>query len=152
NALQEQDEDLVQIIRELQEAKGRGERFDPRRLSEKVEVIGPPIDLSSLKSNIFAEILDKIGVSWDEWYGRLILYKEREGHCSVPKQYKTPDGDRLGQWVSVQRSLKDRMSDERRARLDALGFDWTPHDTDWETGFGYLKRYYQREGHYTVGQ
>jgi predicted helicase len=35
NAMQEQDEDLVQIIREMQEAKGRSELFDPKRLSEK---------------------------------------------------------------------------------------------------------------------
>ena len=59
NAMQEQDEDLVQIIRELQEAKGRGEIFDPRRLSEKIEVIGPSIELSALRSNIFAEIVDR---------------------------------------------------------------------------------------------
>jgi predicted helicase len=39
NAMQEQDEDLVQIIRELQEAKGRGEIFNPRRLLEKIEVL-----------------------------------------------------------------------------------------------------------------
>jgi superfamily II DNA or RNA helicase len=152
NAMQEQDEDLIQIIRELKEAKGRGEIFDPRRLSEKVEVLGPSIELSALRLNIFAQIVDAIGVSWDEWYGRLILYKEREGHCSVPKQYKTPDGYRLGQWVSVQRLLQDRLSGERKARLDALGFDWTPHDTDWEAGFDYLKRYYQRVGHCNVPQ
>src|SRR5206468_330237 len=40
NAMQEQDEDLVQIIRELQEAKGRAGIFDPQKLSEKVEVHG----------------------------------------------------------------------------------------------------------------
>src|SRR5262245_43709306 len=44
NAMQEQDEDLVQIIRELREAKGRGEIFDPQRLSEKIEVLGPSIE------------------------------------------------------------------------------------------------------------
>jgi predicted helicase len=39
NAMQEQDEDLVQIIRELQIAKGRGEIFDQRRLSEKIDIL-----------------------------------------------------------------------------------------------------------------
>ena len=46
NAMQEQDDDLSQIIRELQEAKGRGEVFNPQRLVEKIEVLGPSIDLS----------------------------------------------------------------------------------------------------------
>jgi predicted helicase len=53
NAMQEEDEDLVQIIREMQEAKGRGELFDPKRLSEKIEVIGPAIELSALRSQYF---------------------------------------------------------------------------------------------------
>ena len=51
NAMQEQDEDLVQIIQELQEAKGRGKIFDPRRLLEKVEVLGPSIELSALRKS-----------------------------------------------------------------------------------------------------
>src|SRR5262249_15050234 len=81
NAMQEQDEDLVQIIRELLEAKGRGEIFDPRRLSEKIEVIGPSIELSSLRSNICAEIVDTIGVSWDQMFGRLLLFRDIHEHC-----------------------------------------------------------------------
>jgi hypothetical protein len=83
NALQEQDEDLIAIVRELQEAKGRGEVFDPRRLSDKVEVLGPTIELSILRTSIFAEVVKAIGVSWDEWYGRLRAYKDREGHCGL---------------------------------------------------------------------
>jgi predicted helicase len=84
NAMQEQDDELVDIIRELKEAKGRGEVFNPLRLIEKVHVIGPSIPLIALRSAIFAEVVDKIGVTWDEWYGRLAVYKEREGHCRVP--------------------------------------------------------------------
>src|SRR5262249_14553602 len=147
NAMQEQDEDLVQIIRELQEAKGRGEIFDPRRLSEKIEVLGPSIELSALRSNICAEIVDEIGVSWDVWYGRLKLYKDREGHCRVPQQYKSPDGYRLGGWVSEQRHNRDTRSPERKVRLDALGFVWDEREAGWEEGFSYLKAYKEREGH-----
>jgi ribosomal protein L7Ae-like RNA K-turn-binding protein len=215
NAMQEQDADLVQIIRELQEATGRGEIFDPRRLSGKIEVLGPSIELSALRVNIGAEIVNAIGVSWDEWYGRLTLYKNREGHCRVPQSHKengfrlghwvniqrtnenlseerrqrldklgfvwdalaaaweagllqlraykereghcyvspryiSADGYRLGQWVSVQRSWQDRLSDERKARLDALGFDWAPRDTAWEKGLHLLRAYKEREGHCRV--
>jgi predicted helicase len=146
NAMQEQDEDLVQIIRELQEAKGRGEIFDPQRLSERIEVVGPSIELSALRANICAEIVDEIGVSWDEWYGRLTLYKNREGHCSVPAQYKTSDGHRLGSWVSIQR-LSQKLSDERKARLDALGFDWAPHDTAWGVGLAHFRAFVNEHRH-----
>jgi len=102
NAMQEQDEDLVQIIRDLQEAKGRGEVFDPRRLLEKIEVMGPPIELSALRSNICAEVVDRVGVSWDEMFGRLLLFRDTHVHCRVPIGYKD---EKLANWVSNQRAL-----------------------------------------------
>jgi superfamily II DNA or RNA helicase len=150
NAMQEQDEDLVQIIRELREAKGRGEIFDPRRLSEKIEVIGPSIGLSVLRTNICAEIVDEIGSSWDEMYGRLKAYKDREGHCSVPARYKTPDGYNLGNWVSVQRLSQDKLTSERKIRLDKLSFDWNPFDTAWVDGFEHLRAFVTEHAHCRV--
>ena len=106
NAMQEQDEDLVYIVRELREAKGRGEPFNPQRLSDKIEVLGPSIELSALRSNIFAEIVHAIGNNWDEMFGRLVLFKTREGHCRVPHDHKER-GSPLGQWVSYQRRGKN---------------------------------------------
>jgi predicted helicase len=149
NAMEEQDEDLVQIIRELRDAKGHGEIFDPRRLAEKIEVIGPSIQLSALRANIFAEIVDTLGVAWDEWYGRLKKYKEREGHCRVPKIYKD-NGFQLGGWIDRQRNAKDRMSAERRRKLDEIGFIWDPLEAAWDEGLNYLIIYRNREGHCRV--
>src|SRR5262249_12103447 len=99
--------------------------------------------------NIFAEIVDKIGRSWDEWYGRLKVYKEREGNCHVPDKYQQ-NGFRLGQWVGIQRRSKDMMSGERRERLDELGFVWDAREANWEEGFDYLKIYMNRNGHCRV--
>ena len=150
NAMQEQDDDLVQIIRELQEASGRGEIFNPRKLADKVEVLGPSIELSTLRSNIFAEIVDEIGVSWDEWYGRLQLYKKREGHCRVPDAYKSPDGFKLGTWVQNQRRNKAYLSADRKGRLDALEFEWDPDEADWNEGFKNLQAFEKENGHCRV--
>jgi superfamily II DNA or RNA helicase len=151
NAMQEQDEDLVQIIRDLKEEKGQGKVFDPRQLSEKIEVFGPSIELSALRSGIFAEIVDEIGVSWDEWYGRLKVYKDREGHCRVPATHKE-NGFNLGSWAQYQRRAKENLSPERIQRLDELGFVWEPFGDDWEQGFNYLKSFHKREGHCRVPQ
>src|SRR5262249_52815922 len=145
NAMQEQDADLVQIIREMREAKGRNEVFDPRRLSEKIEILGPSVELSALRSNICAEIADEIGVSWDEWYGRLTRYKGREGNCNVPATYKE-NGYHLGRWVVRQRTNQNLLSKERRRRLDELGFDWAPYESLFEKGFSHLKLYKERVG------
>jgi superfamily II DNA or RNA helicase len=150
NAMEEQDEDLVQIVRELREAKGHGEIFDPRQLAEKIEVVGPSIELSALRANIFAQVVDTLGMSWDEWFGRLKKYKEREGHCLVPATY-TEDGFRLGGWVNTQRHNK-KISIERRQRLNALGFVWRPFDSVWEMSFAALIEFKNREGHCRVPQ
>jgi superfamily II DNA or RNA helicase len=145
NAMQEQDEDLVQIIREIQEGKGEKNIFNPQRLAEKIEVLGLSIDLSTLRSNIFVEVVESIGVSWDHWYGILKHYKNREGHCRVPVGHKE-DGFRLGQWVRVQRSSMESLPRLRRQKLDELGFDWKPLQTDWAEGLRHLITYKEREG------
>jgi len=148
NALQEHDEDLVDIIRELRERKGAGKPFGLTRLREKVEVIGPAVDLERLNTSISIAIADRIGMSWDEWYGRLTVYKQREGNCLVPYGYCDPaSGYRLGQWVRNQRPDKENMSPERRQRLEALGFVWDFLAAQWEEGFRSLERFRQREGH-----
>jgi superfamily II DNA or RNA helicase len=149
NAMQEQDEDLVQIIREIQEAKGRGEVFNPRRMTEKVEVLGRSIELSTLRSHIFAEAVDSIGIKWDEWFGLLMRYKEREGHLNVPAAH-VEGNFKLGFWVNAQRNSKYTMPAARRQRLDAVGFVWNVLDTKWEEGFAVLTRFKGREGHCDV--
>ena len=153
NALQEQDEDLVDIIRELRERKGEGKPVDLRRLRKKLEVIGPTVDLVRLTTSISVALVDRIGISWDEWYGRLVKYKKREGNCLVPALHND-NGYPLGQWVSKQRVAKKKnlLAPDRIKRLDDLGFMWDPHKADWEEGYAHLVTYKKREGHCLVPQ
>ena len=48
------------------------------------------------------------------------------------------------------RKKEGRVSAEQKTRLDALGFDWDPHDSTWETMFAELQRYKERFGHCNV--
>ena len=149
NALQEHDEDLLDIIRELREQKGAGKPFDLTRLGEKVEVIGPAVDLERLNVSISVAIADRIGISWDEWYGMLKAYKQREGHCRVPDLHREQNY-RLGRWVANQRKKEGTLSPERRQRLDALRFEWDVLTAQWEEGFRALQSFHKREGHCRV--
>jgi hypothetical protein len=102
--------------------------------------------------------LDKLGLAWDvletnweEGFRRLTSYKEREGHCCVPQRYEER-GFRLGLWVGVQRRNRDALSEERRQRVDKLGFVWNVLETAWEEGFRHLTHYRERAGHCRVPQ
>jgi len=78
-----------------------------------------------------AALLQDIGFVWDpyvaKWqrmYAALVAFKEETGHSLVPQCH--PDNPKLGQWVNTQRTLhrKGKLSDERMALLEAIGFVW----------------------------
>jgi len=60
---------------------------------------------------------------WDRGFAALLKFKRREGHCRVPIFHR--EGNyKLGWWVSTQRKCRKRMSAERKARLNKIGFIW----------------------------
>ena len=68
---------------------------------------------------------DQRAADWEEGYAELTAYVQAEGSARVLQSYRTAAGYRLGQWVSVQRTTKDRMSADRRRRLKTLkGWVW----------------------------
>ena len=107
------------------------------------------MELSALRANICAEIVERVGNTWDEMFGRLLLFRDTHVHCRVPIAYKDK---KLANWVSNQRALaiKGLLSTVRKRRLDAIGFEWDPFETDWAEGFHYLTIYKAREGHCRV--
>jgi Helicase associated domain len=70
-------------------------------------------------------VWDQLETNWAEGLRYLTIYKEREGHCRVPRNHME-NGFRLGQWVGRQRQSKDQetLTEARRQQLDELGFVW----------------------------
>jgi len=141
NALQEHDEELVDLIREARQARGEGKPFKPRVLGDKVMMIGPRVELSRVVESVETRLVDALGTSWDEWFGRLLRYKWANGDCLVPVSYEDSDGLKLGRWVVKQRNQKTFRSVDQITKLDDSGFIWDPFETQWEKGFSALVRY-----------
>jgi predicted helicase len=152
-AMREQDDVLVDIIRQMREDKGRTGGYNDSRFSERVEVLGPSVSLETIRASITAECLESLGVSWDEWFGRLQTFAEREGHCRVPNRYQTSDRFRLGAWVGNQRTNRDNLPPVWKMRLEAVpGWVWDSLAAQWEIGLLHLNEFAEREGHCRVPQ
>ena len=74
--------------------------------------------------------LDELGFDWDPYdsfwetmFAGLGRYRGRLGHCNVT----LAENPQLAAWAHLQRSQnrKGALSAVRKARLDALGFEWS---------------------------
>ena len=110
-------------------------RVPVRYTSEDGYKLGPWVTRQRLKRrNLFADQtarLDSLGFVWDaleaQWEDGISCleeYIQQRGNARVPGSFKGEGGFKLGQWVSIQRRTRSRLSPERTARLNALGFVW----------------------------
>ena len=152
-ALQEQDEVLADIIRQMQEDKGRYGKYKGDGFGDKVEIIGVDISLDTLKEAITAVCIEQLGLIWDKKYGELIKYKEQNGHCNVPRNCVV-NNLKLGIWVFKQRvDYRNRkLSNHRIKRLEDIGFVWDSIESYWEKMFDALKEYKKKHGDCNVSQ
>ena len=109
-------------------------------------------------------MLDAIGMEWivrerDRWteyYAAAEAYAREFGHLCVPAAYVTPDGVKLGKWlttlkVQYKRGGRGRyLTPERVAALDRIGMAWDADKFQWERKFQVAQRYYQEFGNLEV--
>ncbi len=150
NAMRENDDELSEIIQEISIERGRTGGFDESRLRDKVEVLGPQIQLSELAKSIRTRLVEELGVTWDQRYGQLTTYKRTNGHCNVPIKGKEKSG--LGIWCGNQKSnyKSNQLSPVRVKRLEQLGFVWDFLSDKWEEMFSELAAYKQIHGNCNV--
>jgi predicted helicase len=146
NAMRDSDDELSDIIQTLAMDKGKTGGFDESRLSGKIEVLGPRIQLSELAASIRALIVNELGTTWDEWYGKLIAYIETHGNAGIFMNWASNPG--LGIWCNSQRMAfkTGRLSLDRVKRLEDIGFVWYPVADQWEQMFASLVEYKQTHG------
>ncbi|MFQ5685555.1 MAG: Helicase associated domain protein [Candidatus Scalindua sp.] len=151
-ALQEHDEVLADIIRQLQENKGRGKRQEGDDFGDIIDIHGVDISLKTLRESITAICVDKLGFTWDLRYGELIKYKEQYGDCNVPSNWIK--NEQLANWVITQRSnyRHGKLNENRIKRLDDIGFIWKfglseeEQKEIWKVMINALKEYKENHG------
>jgi hypothetical protein len=87
---------------------------------------------------------------WNEGFDYLNKYIEKYGHARVPGNLKYRDF-KLGSWVSVQRTVKNKISPEKIQSLEMLPqWSWDAIEDKWNDGFEYLNKYIEEFGHARV--
>lgn len=108
--------------------------------------------------------LDNIGMIWDNrrdiaWkcnYLAAQQYFQQHGNLKVPVRYETPEGIRLGSWISNLRTYRKNQAQrhyltaERIVALDAIGMIWDVPDHLWQQYYGACLRYFQEHGDLNV--
>ena len=110
-----------------------------------------PQAVSAFEKALSVRLIESTTASWEFWYGLLEQYKEEHGDCLVPNKFQYA-GINLGNWVGTQRNerKKKRLSEDRIALLEALGFVWDPTMEQWEQGFSALEAYKREFGNCLV--
>ena len=110
------------------------------------------------------DALEALGFEWktrsgeERWGDRL---EELKGFGAVHGHVDVPESEEFGglaTWVKNQRTehskrrdgLPSSLTDERRARLEALGFCWDVHEALWRRRFAELERFKEDYGHCNV--
>ena len=85
--------------------------------------------------------------SWKYKFGLLCEYKNEFGNTNIEKRAKYKN-EPLGFWCAAQRQDKKdgKLSADREQCLLDIGFDFDPHETEWNRRFEQYKRYVEQAG------
>ena len=100
--------------------------------------------------------------TWELHYAQMVEFHQRNGHCRVHKK-NDQSWPGLHSWRQHQLKvyLEGNMAPERKAKLDALGFQWreqatlarsfeSRYEQSWEAGLKELVKFKKRFGHCQV--
>lgn len=100
-------------------------------------------------------LLDELGMSWnrfeskwDSVYQKVLEYYDEHGNINnIPADY-SPDGIKVAVWLRAQRLsyTREKLTQERIDKLEAIGMIWKPQDALWETGYIHAVEYVKEHG------
>ncbi|MFM8234377.1 MAG: Helicase associated domain protein [Holophagaceae bacterium] len=148
NAMQELDEDLKDIIRDIRYQTGLTGRFNPRRLQEKIAFTGNlnELSLKVIEKAVLNEVVNRVGASWDKIYGSLVLFIKNHERYPV-RNGGAPNERFLSRWVTKQRGkYKNNQLASKRVDLleDLYNWSWDPFADAWAENINKYKQFVAR--------
>ena len=110
--------------------------------------------------------LDAIGMDWQDsftkqWeygYAQAKAYYEKHGDINVNVTYVDENGFPLGKWLRRHTEINDKtgrasikLTPERKAKLDKLGFKWDKEDS-WDKRIAACREYKKEHGDLNISQ
>jgi superfamily II DNA or RNA helicase len=115
-----------------------------------------PIDIPTVSTDILrafeVRLVDRLYSSFSFWLQLIREYKREFGHTNIPTRlggeiflYR---GHALGNVTNIFRTWakNGKLSAERIAELDELGFQWAPFDEQWEEGLRQAVECWEKNG------
>lgn len=100
--------------------------------------------------------LEDIGIQWKpvrargwlQYYELAEQYYRAYGNLNVSADYETPEGIKLGVWISGQRYglKKGRVTAEQKRMLDEIGMEWDRFAGRWQAGYEHAQAYIAQHG------
>jgi superfamily II DNA or RNA helicase len=121
--------------------------------AQRSEVERLPVELKTQLEALPGWAWNALDDRWETGFRHLADFVTREGHARVKQGFVSEDGYRLGSWAQNQRARRDKMSLERKVRLDALpGWMWAADSPQWDDWINLLKEFARQSGHTRVPQ
>ena len=147
--LQEHDEVFHIGLAAISEKIGR-KGISEIELPDNVKIDTHSVSIDALRRAIMARLFKPLLPPWEHHFGELQRFKEKNGHCNVPKGYK--ESPHLGTWVGNMRALgmRNKLSSQRREKLEGIGFCFKVRDAQWDENIELLKVFKRKHGHTRV--
>lgn len=141
------------IQKEMEEAVGVLRRNGEQEsiVTERFEVEEQVHDCARL----FEALENSLSTPWSHYFHEAQKFYVENNHLNVPKNYNTPEGLHLGQWLCTQRVLyrnsRYRLTSEQIEKLESIGMQWQRYeDQCWERNYGAALEFHQKNSNLRV--
>ena len=107
-------------------------------------------------SSLQLDKLNRVNFIWspfdqafEQGIENLKSYIEKFGHAD-PSARDLIGDFKIGSWATVVRGSREKLSSERVALLNSLGFKWSRRQSDWDSKYSLLAEYVREFGHCNI--